>query len=335
MKSRSEHFKKMLLKQNFIVGQCIPSERQLAEKYGVSRATIGRVVSELVSEGLLERKWGKGVFYLGSRPKHVFVLFQVGSMMRSANPNSWFVPLDILKGILSAAGNRTAVDLCESADEILKLANPPLQGVIKIGEEEEQLEKLPENLPCVLVNCHEPSALPSVRCKVDEGISAGVSHLIRRGCSRIAYVGGPFSSTSQRLRLEGYKKALLDNNIQFIQGMISECSYGSDEGEQAMARLLKGNIRPEAVMCADDMRAMGVYQALKKAGLRVPQDVKLLGFDDIPDAENFEVPLSTLRYPRFEMGERAVEMLTGIINGRTDMSLREELDMKLLLRSSC
>jgi len=325
----------MLLKQSFTVGKCIPSERQLAEKYGVSRATIGRVISELVSEGLLERKWGKGVFYLGSQPKHIFVLFQVNSMMRSANPNSWFVPLDILKGILAASRNRITVDLCETADEILKLASPPLQGVIKMGDDEEQLKKIPENLPCVLVNCHESSTLPSVRCKVKEGVAKGVAYLIGKGYSKIAYIGGPLSNTSQRLRFEGYRDAMIGKGLPLVQEMIIECSYGSDEGEKAMSQILDTGIRPDAVMCADDLRAMGAYQAVKKAGLSVPKDVKLLGFDDVPDAINFEVPLSTLRYPRFEMGEKAVEMLTGIINGRSDVKLEEKLEMKLVLRESC
>lgn len=336
LKTRSEHFKDILLKQNFAVGKCIPSERRLAEKYGVSRATIGRVVSELVSEGLLERKWGKGIFFLGNQPKHIFVLLY-NSMTRSSNPTAWFVYLDILKGILAASRNRVTVDLCESVNEILKLAKPPLQfqGVIWIEEPGDQIYKLPKNLPCILVNSPEPSFQPSIGCNVKKGVFSGVSHLIKKGCAKIAYIGGPFSDTSQRLRLEGYKEALTENNIRLDRKMISECSYGQDESERAMIRLLQTGFKPDAVMCADDLRAMGVYQALKKAGLSVPSDVKLLGFDDIPGAENFEVPLSTLRYPRFEMGERAVAMLTGIINGRTDMSLTEELDMSLILRESC
>lgn len=334
LKTRSEHFKNILLKQNFTIGKCIPSERRLAEKYGVSRATIGRVVSELVSEGLLERKWGKGIFFLGNRPKHIFVLLY-NSMTRSSNPTAWFVYLDILKGILAASRNRVTVDICKSVNEILKLAKPPLQGVIWIEDLDDQIYKLPKNLPCILVNSHEPCSLPSIRCNVKKGVFSGVSHLIKKGCAKIAYIGGPFSDTSHNLRLEGYKEALTKNNIRLDRKMISECSYGQDEGEQAMLRVLQTGFKPDAVMCADDLRAMGVYRALKKAGLSVPGKVKLLGVDDIPDAENFDVPLSTLRYPRFEMGERAVAMLTGIINGRTAINLTEELDMTLILRESC
>lgn len=334
LKTRSDQFKNKLLKQSFVVGECIPSERQLAEKYGVSRATIGRVISELVSEGMLERKWGKGVYYLGTQPKHIFVLFHLSSMSRAANPTSWFVTLDILKGILAASRNRTTVDLCESVEEIKKLAGGPQQGVIKMGEADDQLIELSKKLPCVLVNNHELSPLPSVNCDLTKGVYNGVSHLIKKGCKNFAYVGGPLSDKSQKLRFEGYRQALQDHGINFLNEMISECSYGSEEGEKAINQLTIRGLIPDAVMCADDLRAFGVYQGLKKAGLTVPKDVKILGFDDIPDAEDFEVPLSTLRYPRYEMGELAVAKLASLLNGQPADELSATLDMELVLRKS-
>ncbi len=333
---RAEQFKDILLKRRFTVGECIPSERQLAEKYKVSRATIGRVVSELVAEGVLDRKWGKGVFYLGSRSVHIFVLMRLELMTRAANPYAWFTHFDLLKGILSATRGGMKVDLCESIDELERLCGGAGRkyGAICIGANE-FADKMPSGVPCVLFNNYGVYDFPSVDCDVKGGTYMGARQLIHKGYKRIAFVGGPFAHPSQQLRLEGYQQALTEIGCRIVPELVAECSFGDKEGELAADRLLRGRLMPDVVMCSDDMRAVGVYRALKRRNLRIPQDVGILGFDDNPETADFEVPLSTLRFPRVEMGEKAVVMLTSLINNPSGSRVDEVLPMSLVMRASC
>lgn len=333
LKTRSEHLKTILLKQRFTVGAPIPSERQLSERYRVSRGTISKVVSELVAEGILERKWGKGVFYLGSGPKRIFVLLKMSMMTRAANPFAWFVSLDFLKGILAASRAGVSVELCESLEEFERLrkgASGP-HGMICLSNA--WSGGIPEDVPCVLLNFGSPSRLPSVTCRIRDGVSLGTSHLIAKGCRRIAFIGGPFDSDIQAERLDGCKDALSKRSLHIRKEDITECGYGEDEGERAARALFTGRDRPDAVVCSDDLRAFGVCRALKALGLSIPRDVGVLGFDDIPGAAEADPPLSTLKYPRVEMGERAVAMLSKLISGTPCPN--EELDMELILRETC
>ncbi|OGV70900.1 MAG: hypothetical protein A3K19_30645 [Lentisphaerae bacterium RIFOXYB12_FULL_65_16] len=333
LQTRTERFKGILLRREFQIGQKIPSERELAIRHNVSRATIGRVISELVAEGVVERKWGKGCYYLGRRDMTVLVLLQLRLMTQAANPTSWFVYLDTLKGILAAARDGVNVNLCESTAEVLKFAGKPRHGVICLGGAD-MVAGLPPDMPCVLVNHHPESPYPTVVCDVRNGVLLGTRHLLESGRRRVAYIGGPLEHLSQKLRYEGYGAALAEAGQTLDSRLTVTCLYGDAEGEAAGQRLLDSGVRPDAIMCADDLRAVGVFRALTARGLRVPADVALLGFDDIPEAATFEVPLSTLHYPRVEMGERAVQILARAMNGELHEPVRDVLPMTLVLRDS-
>jgi len=334
LRTRTEQFKELLLSHEYAIGEKIPSERELAFEYGVSRATIGRVISELVAEGVLERKWGKGSFFIGKRHLQVSVLLRLELLVRANNPTSWFMSVDILKGVLASCNEGVNVNLCESVADIERFEPRGDHGVICLGDAA-IVEDLPPGMPVVVTN-DSRSDCSWVACDVRAGVRQGVTHLIRRGCRRIGFIGGPFDSSSQRARLAGYQEALAEAGLPTDESLVVTCSYGDAEGARAAGELLaRGGGRPDAVMCADDLRAIGLCREFKSQGIGIPDDVCVLGFDDIPDAATFDVPLSTLRYPRVEMGERAVALLTRMVREGPMDPAHEMLDMELVLRQSC
>jgi LacI family transcriptional regulator len=135
-------------------------------------------------------------------------------------------------------------------------------------------------------------------------------HLIELGHKRIGHLGySGIGDEIDKKRLEGYKRALVEYNIEFSQELVvkSVCSWKS--GYYSMKELLKIKNRPTAIFAVCDMTAWGAMQAIRQAGLRVPKDIAVMGFDDLKIASLMEVSLSTVAQPKYEMGKIAVRKL--------------------------
>ena len=138
-------------------------------------------------------------------------------------------------------------------------------------------------------------------------------HLIELGHKRIGHLGySECLGTGDRIdkkRLEGYKRALAEHNIEFSQELVVKnvCSWKS--GYYSMKELLKIKNRPTAIFAVCDMTAWGAMQAIRQVGLRVPEDIAMVGFDDLKIASLMEVPLTTIAQPKYEMGKIAATKL--------------------------
>jgi LacI family transcriptional regulator len=166
-----------------------------------------------------------------------------------------------------------------------------------------------------------------------QGAYEGVSHLIALGHRRIAHIAGlPVYTTP--LRLEGYKRALEAHGISFERSLIRFSNFQAEGGREAAAALLANADRPTAVFAGNDLMALGVIQAVWEAGLRVPEDVAVVGFDDIPLAASLVPPLTTVAQPISDIGSAAVRMLVALIEGR-DVQERVVLPCTLRVRHSC
>jgi LacI family transcriptional regulator len=165
------------------------------------------------------------------------------------------------------------------------------------------------------------------------GAYEAVAHLIALGHRRIAHIAGlPVHSTP--LRLEGYRHALEDHGISFEQSLIRFSNFQAEGGREAAATLLAQRERPTAVFAGNDLMALGVIQAAWEASLRVPEDVAVVGFDDIPLAASLVPPLTTVAQPIAEIGRVAVSMLVSLIEGR-EIQQRVVLPCILRVRHSC
>lgn len=164
------------------------------------------------------------------------------------------------------------------------------------------------------------------------GAYAATSHLLRIGYRRVAHITGPLDVVAGLDRLAGYKKALADKGRPVEPELIAEGDFTEPGGYMAMQRLLAA--RPDAVFAASDLLAMGGWRAIREAGLDVPRDVALVGFDDLmPNAGRPR--LTTIRQPVVRSGIEAVNVLLDVIANGTVPPRRVILDTQLVIRESC
>jgi DNA-binding LacI/PurR family transcriptional regulator len=140
-----------------------------------------------------------------------------------------------------------------------------------------------------------------------------VGHLVQLGHRRIAYVANPLSYNANLQRLGGYQAVLAEAGVPPDESLIVEGDGGVAQGAEAMQRLLALAQPPTAVFCFNDLTAVGVIHTLARAGLQVPADCSVVGFDDLELAAYLGPPLTTVRQPRRQMGERAMQMLLALI----------------------
>ena len=213
-----------------------------------------------------------------------------------------------------------------------------VDGILLSGprEDDAALVKLHrQGVPILLMGQLPNTDIPFVDVDATAGAELAVSHLTELGHSHIGMItNAPLSYTSAQQRRDGYERALTKANLAIDKRFIKEGNYTPASGYQAMNALLDITPRVTAVFVASDVVAMGAVLAIKEAGLKIPDDIAVVGFDDIPLAEFFDPPLTTIRLPAFGLGWAGGERLIRIIQGEglNDASLL--LETKLITRQS-
>lgn len=142
------------------------------------------------------------------------------------------------------------------------------------------------------------------------GAKEATLHLIDQGCKRIAHIEGPPNLEISKQRLEGYKEALKEHNMPFNKELVAICPSGTiEEGKKATEKLLSLKNPPDAIFATNDPAAMGAMQAIKAKGLKMPDDVALVGFSNWFFSSLMDPPLSSVDQPGFEMGQEAAKLL--------------------------
>jgi LacI family transcriptional regulator len=199
----------------------------------------------------------------------------------------------------------------------------------------EYIERLAKGgLPIVVVDDrgHYPD-LPTVATTNIEGGRSATRHLIDKGRRRIAMLNGPHDFGCNRDRLEGYKSALQKAGLQFDPKLVVDSDFKETGGASAMTTLLAADPTLDGVFVANDVMAFGAMRALRNAGRRVPDDVAVVGFDDIPASAMTHPPLTTVRQPLYEMGRTAASMVMAAVRGES-ITKRIELPTSLVVRES-
>ncbi len=173
----------------------------------------------------------------------------------------------------------------------------------------------------------------AVTTQDEAGAEMAVEHLIKQGRRRIARVGGPLRVSTTRLRQAGYAAALLRHGIVPRPDYALEVPSSEEGGRLALARLQALNPRPDAVLCFSDLQAFGVLKACVQYGIRVPQDLAVVGYADLPQSDWLKVSLTTIRQPQAELGRRAAEMLLEAIR-KPGYSEQVTLPVELVVRES-
>lgn len=140
--------------------------------------------------------------------------------------------------------------------------------------------------------------------------------MLEQGHRRIAYIGGRMDSVGAKERLNGYMAQLTKHGIKVDKDLIKQGDYSMESGYLAAKALLCSEERPTAIFAANDVMALGALKRLTEQGVRVPQDISLVGFDDIAMASYSTPSLSTVRMPKYEMGRKGFEMLQRILQNQ-------------------
>lgn len=178
----------------------------------------------------------------------------------------------------------------------------------------EHLERI--GVPVVLVNNHNKQSgryTFSVSVDNQHGGYLATRHLVARGHRRIGYISGPAGRSDSAERQAGYRQALDEADIPVDPSLVIPGNGRLDGGEWAFNALVDLAERPTAVFCYNDMTAIGIISAARKAGLAAPDDLAVVGFDNIPMAARFCPPLTTVAQPQHDMGRRAMDMALALM----------------------
>jgi LacI family transcriptional regulator len=211
-------------------------------------------------------------------------------------------------------------------------------AIMTFGIDEPLLEQLAErNIPLVFVDSSpDHPRVSALKVDYHKGIRSGVQHLAALGHRKIAFISGPMRLYSAQSRLNAFNESLRECGISAKPAWITEGDHTVEGGMKAMQKLLDGIDLPTAVMCSNDMTAIGVLHKIYRQGLRVPDDFSVVGFDDIQFAQFTLPPLTTVQMSCYELAREAVQALKEQIGNLEDELGRREhqIETRLIVRES-
>jgi LacI family repressor for deo operon, udp, cdd, tsx, nupC, and nupG len=326
-----------------------PTMADLARRAGVSTATVSRALTRPDQVNAKTRARIQEVAEdLGFRPN------LVGRQLRVQDATSLLILVqdlknpfygEMIKGVESVArANRFSVMVggTDGLEEVERLYSDQFLGrrvdglIVLFGHPPAGISaKMAQHSPVVMVSEYDPALdLASVTIDNVHWADRAVSYLIERGHRKIAHVTGAMDRIISRERLAGYRRAMARIGASDPSAFEVEGDFTHAGGRRATHILMARPERPTAIFCASDEAAVGASLALRDLGLSVPEDVSLIGFDDIGLAEIAQPALTTIRQPRLEMGVAAAECVIDMIRNGTDKKTASQLDCTLIERES-
>lgn len=194
---------------------------------------------------------------------------------------------------------------------------------------------LPTNYPLVCIDPSDKGNFPAVLSTNQEGVRAAVRYLIELGHCKIGLIGGSPTLLSARQRRQGYEEALCAASLPVLAELYAEGDYSRQTALVAARHLLTLPNRPTAIMAANDQSAFAVLEVAGELGLRVPQDLSVIGFDNTPESAHVNPALTTVDQSLVAMGNRAAELLIKLIEGMAVEHRLYQLPTHLVVRGSC
>jgi LacI family transcriptional regulator len=299
--------------------------QEVARRARVSTATVSRTINNpsLVNPQTAKRVW-KAIEQLGYYPNTqaralVSGRSRILGLIVSDITNPFFP--ELIKGFEDVAiqngyeilVSSTNYDAARMALCVRRMLERKVDGVAIMTAEmaKHLVDKLAHrNVPMVFLDVGTPGrGVAIVKVDYAMGINEAMDHLLSMGHRRIGFVSGPLTLKSARIRRSAFLRALAGYGIGQDQRLVEEGDYTVDGGLRAMTRMLESGSSPTAVLGSNDLTAIGVMRAVRRAGLSVPRDISVVGFDDIRLAEFTEPPLTTVRLLRTELAKHAFHAL--------------------------
>lgn len=331
------------------IGTQLQPHRELAVSYGVSVITINKALSGLVSDGTLHSRVGRGTF-VAARPvvpdTHRilgFVLRDLSSPFFSLVAHAAQQRADELGYALLFSSTSNCIDREE--EQLRRFRELGLRGLIvasmartyRISGPMQELHDA--GFPYVMVSYTHGDDVPFVGLDLDRAGFIATEHLIALGRRRIGYIGDRFGSILFEVRGGGYRAAMARHGLPVEAEFLFEYPFtgeGNDyrSGYAIGERVAKMARKPEAMFVFNDLGALGFQDALLDSGVRVPDDIAIVGLDDIELASRARVPLTTVRQPTDRIGAGAVDTLVARLRGEHPKT-RQLFAPELVVRESC
>jgi LacI family transcriptional regulator len=328
------------------------SIKDVAKEAGVSIATVSRVLNDVdVVNEETKKKVTEAIKKLDYRPNIVARSLKtqktrtIGIVVPDIS--NQFYP-EIVRGAEDVANiYNYNVILCntdldsEKEIEYLKvLKEKMVDGVIYMSNsmEDEIIATLDNlKLPTVLVETNSKnSEFPSVTIDNEKAAYDATTYLIKKGNKKIAYVGvSPDLANARGLRFLGYKKALEDNGIEYDDELVQFGGLKATDGRDGMEVIINKVKKIDAAFCCSDEIAMGVINTLREKGINVPEQVDVIGFENIYASSIYYPKLTTIEEPMYDMGSVGMRMLIKLVNKKEIEQEHYVLDYKLIERDSC
>lgn len=300
-------------------------------RYGIADATVQRVLdtvkelgyeSSLVASSMRARRTGViGVLLADFEPFSAEILKGVGSAVH----DTAFDLLAYSGSHLGAGDGWERRSLSRLSGTLIDAAIMVTPTVVSAGTE----------IPVVAIDPHTGRAdLPTVESDSFGGALAATRHLIELGHRRIGFVAGRPDLRSAGLRDAGYRRALSDAGIPLDPTLVGVGRYELDATRESARIMLSGASRPTAIFAANDLSAIAVIDVAHELGLRVPDDLSVIGFDDVPEATRRALPLTTIQQPMRRLGAVAADMVFTLLSGQEIDEMHVILPTRLVVRAT-
>ena len=334
-----EHIK-LAIKQRKLTDK-LPGERSLAKELGYSYMTIRKAIDNLVNQGILYKVPTKGTYVAdpsATRVKTRTIGYFLDSSIVSGLSSPYYsLIFDALEKAATQQGY-TLIYFSDKDDTRLTSVLKKLDGVIAscFSRIENVIQEIKEVVPVVVIdNSAADKSIPSVIIDNFTAQIEAVDYLCSLGHLNIGFMTGLEDSDVGRDRLEGYRSGLSKHGIALRNDFIFRGNYSFQSGISGAEHFLKLKDRPTALMCANDSMALGAMKKLHETGLSAPDDISVIGFDDIDVASQIIPPLTTISAPVNEIANRAFSMLECLISGKELENRHVALSASLIKRGTC
>lgn len=335
--------------------------KEIAEKSGVAVSTVSKVLNNRADEFNIGEETKSRIFKVSTDLNYFPNIFAKRLTTKKSNTIG-ILSVDItddycpriikgIEGIIDSAGYDLILSDGENNEDRMRnclksFFRKRVSGVLILGNNinlpDEVILEFREKFKALAIIGRNLSSkgIMSIKAELTKGEFLAAEYLIKLGHKNIGILCGPSQFVGAQQRLDGYKMALEQYDIPYNEdNVVEEMPLESrpESGYMAMQKLLVREERCTAVLTFDDLSAFGAIRAIEEKGLNVPEDISVIGFDDIPAAAYYNPPLTTVRQPTREMGIKAATLLLKLISGEDKNNYPNPLILQpeLILRNSC
>lgn len=331
---------KQAIKNKEIVDR-LPGERTLARDFGFSYMTIRKAIDNLVNEGVLYKVPTKGAFVAdrkkSKKKTNIIGYFLDNNIIAGLTSPYYSLIFDALEKHAAKHGYSLLYFSDFEGENSLKHISR-IDGVVAscFPRIENVINSIKSHVPTVVIdNSCSDKTIPSIIIDNYNAVSDTVDYLYKLGHKRIGFMTGLEDSDVGKNRTEGYKSGLSKHGIKFNDKLVFKGNFSYESGLAGADYYLAMNNPPTAIMCANDSMAIAALGKIIQEGLSVPEDISIIGFDDIAVAKQIHPPLTTISAPIDKIAEVAVNMLIAQIQHKDMDNMHIALPAKLKKRKTC